>query len=183
MEGDDRCGAARVADITVRGPGFLGAPLIGPTALGECAGLGLARGGAFRAISPVEPLRSGLASELSESVRDRVVIGEKGPIGPTWVAESFGPALRDWADGLSERGPAVAGASGFTAGVRKAFDAGGVEFREVVSPRRLSSAGDLASTAGIDIWVSQRRVPIGPRPTVSPTVRLIIANKNITAAT
>jgi hypothetical protein len=94
-EGDDRCGAARVASVTLRGAGFGGPPLIGETALGECAGLGLARGGAFRAISPVEPLRSGLAPGLWESVRDRVVIAEDGPIGATLAAESSGRALRD----------------------------------------------------------------------------------------
>ena len=58
----------------------------------ECAGWEFAGGSA---ISPVEPLRSGLASGLSESVWDRVVIAEDGPIGPTWVAESSGGALRD----------------------------------------------------------------------------------------
>ena len=142
-EGGDGCGAAAVAGVTLRGAGFLGAPLIAPTTLGECAGLGLAGGGAFRAISPVEPLRSGLASgladgldsivgdefesvegtfandlesrvlsldfvsggvassslsapeELSESMRDRLVTAEDGPVGVTRVAESAGRALRD----------------------------------------------------------------------------------------
>jgi hypothetical protein len=68
---------------------------IGPTALGECACWEFAGFGAFRAISPVEPLRSGLASGLSESVRDRGVIVEDDPIGPKRVAESSGRALRD----------------------------------------------------------------------------------------
>ena len=94
-EGADGCDAAAVADVTLRGAGFLGASPLGPTAVSERAGLGLARGGAFRAISPAEPLRSGLALGLSESVRDRVVIAEDEPIGPTRVAESAGRALRD----------------------------------------------------------------------------------------
>ena len=62
VEDDDRCGATRVAGVTLRGARFLGAPLIGPTALDGCAGWEFAGGGAFRAISPVESLRSGLAS-------------------------------------------------------------------------------------------------------------------------
>lgn len=142
-EGGDGCGAAPVAGVNLRGTGFLGAPLIGPTALGECAGLGLAGGGALRAISPAEPLHPGLASgltdgldstvgdefesaegtfakdsesrvlslgfsskgetsssllapeELSESMRDRLVTVEDGPVGLTWVAESSGGPLRD----------------------------------------------------------------------------------------
>lgn len=140
-EDGDGCGAAPVAGVTLREAGFLGAPLIGPTALDECAGLGFAGGGALRAISPVEPLRPGLASgltdgldsivgdafesmegafakdsesrvlsldfssegvasssllapeELSESMRDRLVTAEDGPVGLTRVAESAGRAL------------------------------------------------------------------------------------------
>ena len=95
VEGDDTSGAARFAGGAQRGAGFPGGPFIGPTALGECAGLGLERGGAFRTISPMEPLRSGLAWGRSESARDRVVIAEDGPIGPTPVAESAGRALGD----------------------------------------------------------------------------------------
>ena len=123
--------------------GFLGAPLIGPTVFGKCAGLGLAGGGAFRAISPAGPLCPGVGlpltdgldsvvgnefesaeatfakdsesrmlsmgfsskgetsssllapDELSESMRDRLVIVEDGPIGLTWVAVSSGGFLRD----------------------------------------------------------------------------------------
>jgi len=93
VEGDDRCGAARVAGVTLRGAGFAGDPPIGPTALGECACWEFAGFGAFRANSPVEPLR--LASGLSESVGDRGVIVKDGPIGPKRVAESSGRALRD----------------------------------------------------------------------------------------
>jgi len=167
-EGGDGYGAASVAGVTLRGAGFLGAPLIGPTALGEGAGLGVAGGGAFRAISPLKPLRSGLAS---------------GPFGLTRLAESAGRALRDCADRLSERDSSVFGAGAFTAGVVKVFAAGGVEVREVVSPGRLGSAGDVASTASIDFWASRWRFPSGPRPTVSPTVKLITANKITTAAT
>jgi hypothetical protein len=136
-EGGDRCGATAVAGVTLRGAGFLGAPRIGPTALDECGALGLARGGAFRAISL--PSRSGLASgldsivgdesesvegtcandsesrvlfsylfseglasssllaleELLESMRDRLVTAEDGPVGLTGVAASAGRALRD----------------------------------------------------------------------------------------
>ena len=147
VESDDRCGAARVAGVTPRGAGFADAPLIGPTARSECAGWEFAGGSA---ISSVEPLRSGLASGLSESVRNRVVIAEDGPIGPTWVAESSGGAWRDCTDGLSERDSSVAVAGGFTAGVLKVFAADGLEVREVVSSGRLDGAGDVVSTANID---------------------------------
>jgi hypothetical protein len=143
VEVGDGCGAAPVAGVTLRGAGFLGAPLIGPIALGECAGLGLAGGGAFRAISPAEPFRPGVGSaltdgldsvvgdefesaeatfakdsesrvlslgfsskdetsssllapeELSESMRDRLVTVEDGPVALTWVAKSSGGPLRD----------------------------------------------------------------------------------------
>ena len=111
VKGDDRCGAARVAGVTLRGAGL---------------------GGAFRGISAVEPSLSGLASELSESARGWDVVAEDGPTGPTLVGESSGSALRDCADGLSERDPVVSDASGFSAGGRKVFAAGGVEVCEAV---------------------------------------------------
>jgi|ERR1035438_930650 hypothetical protein len=41
--------------------------------------------------------------ELSESMLDRLVTAEDGPVGLTRVAESAGRALWDGADGLSER--------------------------------------------------------------------------------
>ncbi len=84
---------------------------------------------------------------------------------------------------LSERDSSVFGAGAFTAGVLKVFAAGGVEVREVVSPGRLGSAGDVASTASIDFWTSRRRFPSGARPTVSPTIKLITADKITNAAT
>jgi len=93
-EGDDRRRGVRVAGGALRGEGFAGAPLIRLAALGECAGWEFAGGDTFRAISAVEPLRSGLASGISESVRDRVTL-EAGPIGVTRLAESSGRALRD----------------------------------------------------------------------------------------
>jgi len=159
VEGDEPCAGARIAGVTLRGAGFAGAPLIGPTALGASAGWEFAGGGAVRAIRPVELLRSGLASGLSESGKDRVVIAEDGAVGPTRAAESSGRAWRDCAD------------------------ADGVEVREVASPGRFSSAGEVASRVGIEFWVSQRRFPSAPRPAVSPTARLMTAKKNTTAAT
>jgi len=197
VEGDDRCGAARGAGVTLRGAGFFGAPLIGPKALGEGAGLGLARGGAFRAISPVEPLRSGLAWGLAGGL-DAIVGDEFGSVEGTFAKDSESRVLfLDFFSGgqasssllareeLSEsmRDSSVSGAGGFTAGVLKGFAAGGVEVREVVSPGRLGSAGDVASIASIEFWASRRRFPSGARPTVSPTARLITANKNIIEAT
>jgi hypothetical protein len=41
----------------------------------------------------------------------------------------------------------------------------------------------VGSIAGSSFWVSRRRNPSGPRPAVSPTARLISANKNSSAAT
>jgi len=159
VEGHERCAAARVAGVTLRGAGFAGAPLIGLAPLDACAGWEFAGGGAVRGIRPIEPVRSGLASGLSESGKDRVVIAEDGAVGLTRVAESSGRAWRDCAD------------------------ADGVEVREVVSPGRLSSAGEVASTAGMEFWVSHGRFPSAPRPAVSPTARLMTAKKNTTAAT
>jgi hypothetical protein len=95
VEGEDRCGAARVAGVALRGAGFAGAPVMVPAALVECAGGEFAGGGAFRAITLVELPRSGRASGLSESVRDGVVIAKDGPIDPARVAEFSGGALRD----------------------------------------------------------------------------------------
>jgi hypothetical protein len=107
------------------------APLIGATAVGECAGWEFAGAGAFRVISPVESFRSGLASGLSESGNDGVVIAADGPIATTLAAGSSGGALRDWVAGVSECDSAVAG--GFTAGVAEVSGTGGVEVREVLS--------------------------------------------------
>ena len=87
VEGDDRNGAAPVAGVTLRGAGFLSAPLIGPTALGECAGLGLTGGGAIRAISPVEPLRSGRASGLADGL-DSIVGDEFESVEGTFAKDS-----------------------------------------------------------------------------------------------
>ena len=133
MEGDDTRGAARIAGISLRGAGLAGALLSGATALGECAGCETAGGGAFRAIVPVEPFRSGLASGLSKSGNDGVVIAADGPIGATPAAGSSGGALRDWVAGVSECDSAVAGAGEFTAGVTEVSAGGGVEVREVFS--------------------------------------------------
>ena len=158
MEGSEWYGAAPGAGVTLRGAGFLGAALIGSTAMGECACSGLAGGGAFRAFSPFEPLRSGPLSgladgldsivgdefksvegtfakdseylvlslefssecvrsssllapeELSESMLDRLVTAEDGPVGLRRVAESAGRALWAGADGLPERDSSVSGA-------------------------------------------------------------------------
>lgn len=74
--GDDRYGAAPVAGVTLRGAGFFGAALIGPKDSGEGAssGSGLAGGGAFRAVSPFEPLCSGLLSGLAN--RLAAIVGD-----------------------------------------------------------------------------------------------------------
>jgi hypothetical protein len=120
--------------------------------------------------------------KLSELLLDRLITAEDGSVGLTRVAESAGRALWDGADGLSERDSSISVAGGFTAGVLNVFVAGGVEVGEVISPGRLGSAGDLASTADIDFWASRRRFPSGPRPTVSPMVKPINANKNTSAA-
>ena len=69
-EGDDRRRGVRVAGGALRGEGFAGAPLIRLAALGECAGWEFAGGDAFRAISAVEPLRSGLASGLADGLSE-----------------------------------------------------------------------------------------------------------------
>jgi hypothetical protein len=222
--------ALPIGGVALRGAGFLGAALIGPTAMGGCACSGLAGEGAFRAVSPFEPLRSGLLSgladsldsvvgdefksvegtfakdsefrvlsldfssegmasssllapeELSESMWDRLVTAEEGPVGLTRVTESAGRALSDGADEPSERDSSVFGVGGFTAGVLSVFAAGGAEVREVISPGRLGRAGNVASTASIDFWASRRRFPSGPRPTVSQTMKPITANKNTNAA-
>ena len=86
----------RGAAGALRGAGFAGPPLIVLAALGECAGSEFAGGDASRAISPVEPSRPGLASGLSESVRDRVAVAEEdGPVGLSRVAASAVRALRN----------------------------------------------------------------------------------------
>ena len=86
-EGGDGCGAAPVAGVTLRGSGFLGALRIGPTALGECVGLGLAGGDAIRAISPVEPLRSGLPLGLVDGL-DSIVGDEFESMEGTFAKDS-----------------------------------------------------------------------------------------------
>jgi hypothetical protein len=61
----------RVVGGAVRGAGFAGAPLFELAALGACAGWEFADGDAFRAISAVEPLRSGVASGLTDGLSER----------------------------------------------------------------------------------------------------------------
>jgi hypothetical protein len=178
-EGGDRCGAAPVAGATLGGAGFLGAPLIGPKALGGFAGLGLASGGAFRAISPAEPLRSGLASELTDALAS--IVGDEFES----VEGTFAKDLEFRVFSLDFSSEAVASSSLIApeelSESRKVFAPGGVEVREVVSPGRLGSARDGASTASIEFWASRRRFPSGPRPTVSPTVKASTADKNTKA--
>jgi len=86
-EGGDGCGAASIKGVTLRGAGCLGAPLIGPTPLGEFAGLGLAGGGVFRATSPVEPLRSGLPPGLADGL-DSIVGDELEAVKGTFAKDS-----------------------------------------------------------------------------------------------
>jgi hypothetical protein len=131
--GDDEWGARSVAGVTLRGEGMAVAPLIGATAVGECAGWEFAGAGAFRVTSPVESFGSGLASGFLESGNDGVVIAEDGPIGATLAAGSSGGALRDWVAGVSECDSAVPGAGGFTPGMMEVSAAGGVAVREVFS--------------------------------------------------
>lgn len=95
VEGADRCGAARAGDVSLRGAGLANAPRIEPAALGEYAGWEFTGGGAFRAISAGEPLRSGLTSGLSESVSGGVAISEAGAIVRTREVDSSSGALRD----------------------------------------------------------------------------------------
>lgn len=148
VEGGDRCRDTPVEGSTLRGAGFLGGPLIGPTALGECPAPGLAIGGAFRAVSPAVPLRQGLGSGLTDGL-DSNAGGEfefvegifakdskDGPVDLTWLAESSGRALGDGADGFSERDSS-------------AFDAARGDICELASPGRFGSAGDLASSASV----------------------------------
>jgi hypothetical protein len=101
-EGGGRCCAAAVAGVTLRGAGLLGAPRIELTALDECAGLGLARGGAFRATSPVEPLRSGLASGLADGL-DSIVGDEFESVEGTFAkdSESRAPFSEFFSEGLA----------------------------------------------------------------------------------
>jgi hypothetical protein len=163
----------------LRGAGFLGASLFEPTALGECAGLGFAGGGASRAISPAEPLRAGLASGLTDGLAS-IVGDEFASMEGTFAKDSEFLALpldfsSEGVASLSFSAPEELSES------RMVFAACGAEVREVVSPGRFGSAGGVASTVGIDFWVSQRRFPSGPRPTVSPTVKAITAKKNTNA--
>ena len=76
---------ASVSGAALRGAGLLGAATIWLMALGECEGLRLAGGGAFRAISPAEPLSPGPASVVTDGF-DSIVGAE---------IESSGRALRD----------------------------------------------------------------------------------------
>jgi hypothetical protein len=73
-EGGDRCGDTFVAGA--RGAaGFLGASLVGATAVSECAGLGVAGGGVFREIPPTEPLRPGSGSGLTDGFNS--IVGDE----------------------------------------------------------------------------------------------------------
>ena len=126
-------GALSVAGVALRGAGMAVAPLIGETALGECAGWEFSGGRASRVIIPVESLRSGLGSEPLESGADRVVIAAAGLIGGALAAGSSGDALRDSVAGVSECDSAVAGSGGFTAGATEVSGAGGAEVREAFS--------------------------------------------------
>jgi hypothetical protein len=165
--------------------------------LGEYPGLGLAPGGTFSAISPVDPSRSGLASALAGGL-DFIVGDEFESVEGTFAKDSESRVLSSdfFSEGValssllapeelweSMRDSSVSCAGGLTAGVLKVFTDGGVEVRELVSLGRSSSAGDVASAASIDFWTSRRRFPSGPRPTVNPRVRLITAKKNTIVAT
>jgi|SRR5580698_6691583 hypothetical protein len=66
---------------------FIGAALIGLTALGEYAGSELARGVVFRAVSPFEPLRSGLLTGLADGL-DSIVGDEFESVEGTFAKDS-----------------------------------------------------------------------------------------------
>lgn len=183
VEGGDQRGAARVGGAALREAEFRGATRIGATVLGGCAGWGFAGGGALRAISPAESWCTGLGLRLTYDLdsTDRLVTAEDGAGGHAPVGESAGRVSKDRAGGLSARDSSVCGAGGFIEGVTKLFAGGGAG--EVISPGRLGSAGDVASTAAINFWTSGRRFSSGTRPTKCQTVRLITTNKNTNAAT
>jgi hypothetical protein len=66
---------------------FIGAAIMGPTALGEYAGSELAGGGVFRAVSPFEPLRSGLLTGLADGL-DSIVGDEFKSVEGTFAKDS-----------------------------------------------------------------------------------------------
>ena len=82
---------------------------------------------------------------------------------------------------MLSRNSSVSGVDGFTAGVSKVSAADGLDVGEAVSPERSGGAGDVASAAS-GFSVSRRLLPSGPRPTVSPSVKLITANKSANIA-
>jgi hypothetical protein len=178
-EGGETCGAALIAGVGLPGAGLLGAPLFGPTALGEGARLGFAGGGAFRAISPADPLRAARASGLTDGLAS-IVGDEFASVEATFAKDSDFLALSQ--DFSSESvAPLTLLASAELSESRVALAAGGAEVREVISRGRFGSVGGVASTVGIDFWVSQRRFASGPRPIVSPTAKAITAKKNTNA--
>jgi hypothetical protein len=95
VEGDDKCGIARVAGITLRAAGLAAPPSTGTTGLGECVGWESEGGSACRASGPVERSRAELVSSLSESGNGGVVVAEADPIGAMLGVVSSGRVPTD----------------------------------------------------------------------------------------
>jgi hypothetical protein len=134
--------------------------------LGEYVGLGITGEGAFPAISPVESLRSSVASGLADGLAS--MFGDEFVSGKGAFAKDAESTVLSF--GFSSEGEA---SSGLFASE---------EVREVVSPGRSGSAGGASLTPGTDFWALRRRSLNQPRPTVSPTVKLTSANKSSSAA-
>ena len=169
-EGLGRRGAVPIVGVGLYVAGLLGALLIGPTALGECARSELAAGDTFGSINPVAPLCSELTSGLADGL-DSVVRGESESVGRT-SAEYSEPRVLSL--GFSPGG--AASLSPLEPAEASELGTGGVAVRDVDSFARSGSVGDLESIATIDFGAG--RFPCGPRPTVSPTAKAITANKN-----
>lgn len=171
-EGLGRRGAAPIVGVGLYMAGLLGALLIGPTALGECARSEFAGGDTFGSISPVSPLCSELTSGLADGL-DSVVRDESESVGRTSAKYSEPRVL---SLGFSPEG--AASLRLLVPAEASELGTGGLGVREVDSSARSGSVGDLASIATIDFGAPRGRLPCGPRPTVSPTAKAITANKN-----
>jgi hypothetical protein len=158
---EDECGIALVAAATLRGTGNLVPPLIVPATLIACAGLGFAGGGAFRAISSREPLRSWPATGFGDG--SDFIAGDELKS----VAGSFAKDPEFWAlplDFSSE------GRASLILSARE-------EVCDIVSPEWLGATGGVLSTASTVFSASRKRFPSVPPPRLNPTVILITTNK------
>ena len=190
------CGVAAIVEVSLYGAGLLGILRIERTAFGRRRSLELGRtslelagGSTVRTTGPIAPLGSGLTSGFGVNL-DSIAGDESAFVERTSAKSEIGAfslGFSSEAGGFSE---GVALSDPFMPTALSELSALGGRVCGVDSSDASGCTGSgsmgvggLTSAASKDLGASRRRFPRGPRPTVSPTVKEVTANRSSNANT